>query len=159
MISATRDEPLSTQLPMRRAPGQAPLPADCLKPKVFLRRRSIRQIRAPGKNLRRRVRARRLNSPVPKGEALPACPFGNAILSRAEASARGSIDAKIILWLKYFGRWNGARLRRASTTNGLCVSSAFLLWFEDRHAPPVNGISAVRIFWQSFVDQATSAPY
>lgn len=30
---------------------------------------------------------------------------------------------------------------------------------EWRHAPPVNGISAVRIFWQSFVDQATSAPY
>ena len=23
----------------------------------------------------------------------------------------------------------------------------------------MNGISAVRIFWQSFVDQATSAPY
>jgi hypothetical protein len=48
---------------------------------------------------------------VQKGEALLACPFGNAIMSRAEASPRGSIDAKIILWLKYFGRWNGARLR------------------------------------------------
>jgi hypothetical protein len=34
---------------MRRAPAQAPLPANCLKPKVFLGRRSIRQIRAPGK--------------------------------------------------------------------------------------------------------------
>jgi hypothetical protein len=30
-------------------PAQAPLPANCLKPKVFLGRRSIRQIRAPEK--------------------------------------------------------------------------------------------------------------
>jgi hypothetical protein len=28
------------------SPAQAPLPANCLKPKVFLGRRSIRQIRA-----------------------------------------------------------------------------------------------------------------
>jgi hypothetical protein len=49
MISATNDEPLSTQLPMRRVPAQAPLPANCLKPKVFIGRRSIRQIRASGK--------------------------------------------------------------------------------------------------------------
>jgi hypothetical protein len=36
---------------MRRAPAQAPLPVNCLKPKVFLGRRSIRQIRAPRKKL------------------------------------------------------------------------------------------------------------
>jgi len=30
---------------------------------------------------------------------------------------------------------------------------------RDRHAPPVNGISAVRIFWQSFVDASASASY
>jgi hypothetical protein len=40
---------------------------------------------------------------VQKGEAQFACAFGNAILSCAAASERGSIDGKIILWLKYFG--------------------------------------------------------
>src|SRR5215213_8073730 len=40
-----------------------------------------------------------------------------------------------------------------------CRQPSRLRRFEDRHASLVIRISAVRIFWQSFVDQATSAPY
>jgi hypothetical protein len=57
-------------------------------------------------------------------------------LSRAERIGARSIDAKIILWLKYFGRWNGAALWRAFAATGMGVSSALLRLrrFEDRHA-------------------------
>jgi hypothetical protein len=50
MVSATIEEPLSTQLSRRRASARRPLPVNCLKPKVFLGRRSIRQIRGSRKN-------------------------------------------------------------------------------------------------------------
>jgi hypothetical protein len=50
---------------------------------------------------------------VQKGEALPACPFGTRSCGALHAPVRGSIDAKIILWLKYFSRWDGVTLQNA----------------------------------------------
>jgi allantoin racemase len=67
-----------------------------------------------------------------------------------EATSTGrSIDAKIILWLKYFGRSGGAVVAAARALDDRLASVRSL----------VNRISAVRIFWQSFVDKATSASY
>ena len=51
-------------------------------------------------------------------------------------------------------------LRRAFTATGLCVSSALYNREGLGSAQSSCGQdSVVRIFWQSFVDQATSAPY
>src|SRR5689334_16173560 len=90
---------------------------------------------------------------------MSACRFGKAISSCAATPTCRSIDAKIILCLKYFGRWNGATPRGASQRPSPACHRPSPRGSDDRHAPAVNGISAVRIFWQSFVDQATSAPY
>jgi hypothetical protein len=46
------------------------------------------------------------------------------------APPRGSIDAKIILWLKYFSRWDGVTLQRAFAMTGLCVSSPCMTAFR-----------------------------
>jgi len=55
---------------------------------------------------------------------------------RSITPARRSIDAKIILWLKYFGRWGRRHSYSApSATTGLCVSSPSVTRrFEARHA-------------------------
>src|SRR5258708_38696095 len=42
---------------------------------------------------------------------------------------------------------------------GACLHPPLLRKFEVRHGSPVKQDIGVRIFWQSFVDQAASAPY
>jgi hypothetical protein len=79
------------------APAQAPVPANYLKPKVFIGGTSIRQFRAPAEKFAALRAGAERNSPVRKGEAQTACRFGSAISCCAEASVRRSIDAKIIL--------------------------------------------------------------
>jgi hypothetical protein len=68
---------------MRRVPAQAPMPVNCLKPKVFIGRTSIRQLRALAEKFTEARASAKAEFAMQKGEALSACPFGNSILSRA----------------------------------------------------------------------------